>query len=636
MKTILMMLLVLFVVAARAANLKYPVSEIKEELKKDVDAVVREDISSYAILAQNHAILHGYYAITILNPRGDKHAKMFQVYDKLSKINDFSGTVYDADGKQIRKLKSSDIRDQSVFSGSTLFSDDRYKYADLEHNTYPYTVVFEYEKEYKFLFIIDTFHLLPGERVSVQKASYQLSYPMTLTAPRYKLVNISLPPTKLVNGSNTILKWEFNDVAPVKVEVFGNGLEGVLPRIESAPTEFEFDGYKGSMTSWDEFGRWISSLAQGRDNLTPETRAKIHELTDPLKTVEEKARVVYSFVQNRSRYVSIQLGIGGFRPFSADIVDKMGYGDCKALSNYTVALLKEINVKSNYVLISAAENFEALDINFPSSQFNHATVCVPNGKDTLWLECTSQTAPFGYAGKFTGDRDALAITETGAKIVHTTVYPSSVNKRVKSADVTLDATGNAKSKIKTQFSGLEYEYNGLFFALNGTYDDQKKWIEKTLDIPTFDITEFSMNNRKDKIPMATVTASLVLNRLATVTGKRVFLTPNLLSRHSYVPEKLESRKTNVIIKSGHVDYDTIRYTIPEALYPESVPAPIKIKSKFGEYEAAFTMDQGKVIYVRRYVINKGEYSPESYDELIDFFKKVGKADNAKIVFLNRT
>ena len=109
-----------------------------------------------------------------------------------------------------------------------------------------------------------------------------------------------------------------------------------------------------------------------------------------------------------------------------------------------------------------------------------------------------------------------------------------------------------------------------------------------------------------------------------------------MSRLSTVPEKIEGRKTNVVIKNGHSDYDTIRYSVPEVLYPESVPPPIKIKSKYGEYEAAFTLDQGKVIYTRRYVIHKGEYAPESYEELIDFMKKVGKADNAKIVFLNRT
>jgi hypothetical protein len=301
-----------------------------------------------------------------------------------------------------------------------------------------------------------------------------------------------------------------------------------------------------------------------------------------------------------------------------------------------VALLAEAGVKAHYVLIYAGKN--ALDMNedFPSSQFNHATVCVPNGADTLWLECTSQTNPFGYAGYFTGDRKALAITESGAKIVRTPIYSEYQNVQSRTAEVFIESSGNAKAKTRTTYSGLQYENGGLHGVLDNQYDDQKKWIQKNTGIPSFDINSFSMKNVKDKIPSAIVNLDLSLNRLATVSGKRMFLTPNLMNRSSFIPEKVEDRKTNVVLKTAFTDMDTIKYHIPEELYPEYLPEPIKIKSRFGEYEASYKLEQGNLVYIRKMKRLKGEFPPESYTELIDFYKSINKADHAKIVFLHRT
>ena len=85
-----------------------------------------------------------------------------------------------------------------------------------------------------------------------------------------------------------------------------------------------------------------------------------------------------------------------------------------------------------------------------------------------------------------------------------------------------------------------------------------------------------------------------------------------------------------------MDLDTIRYHLPEGIYPEFLPAPIQLKSRFGEYEASYQIDQGNLVYIRKMIMRKGEFPPESYKELIDFFKGVTKADNSKMVFLSKT
>lgn len=626
----------LIAIEGMASDPKFPVSAIPEELRKNADVVFREDKMTYTIISKSKASEYVYQVITIFNDKGREYATKIIGYDKLSKVSSFKGVAYDANGNVLKKLKSSEIYDQSAFDGVSLYSDNRLKAADLTQGVYPYTVEFEYEVEYKYLFMIPGYVLLPEERMSVQHSSYELIYPKELK-PRFKTLNLEKDPIVTVakDGSEST-RWEFENVKPIKFEPKGPPHGDLVTRIMTAPTIFEFDGYLGSMNSWDEFGIWISSLNKGRNVLPEETQQKVLQLTAGKKTTEEKAKAVYEFMQSRTRYVGIQLGIGGFQPFEAAVVDQTGYGDCKALSNYMVSMLEVAGIKSHYALIRAGEGAVELKEEFPSSQFNHAVVAVPNGKDTLWLECTSQSKPFGYAGTFTGDREALIITDTGAEVVKTTAYPDELNTQNRLADVFVSNSGDAKAKIRTVYSGLQYENGSLDMILNNQYDLQKKWVMNTTDIPSFDVNSFRFENKKDKIPSAAVSLDLTLRKLASVSGKRLMLTPNLMNRSTYIPEKLETRKNEVVENFGFVDNDTIRYHIPDEIYPEVLPQPVKISSRFGEYEASYKLDQGLVVYTRKLKVHKGKFPASSYQEFVDFYKSVNRADNAKLVFLTKT
>lgn len=623
----------LAVVVAHAGEIKYPVSEIPDDLKQNVNAVVREDKMVFKIVAQDRATLYTYMAVTIFNGSAKHFAQRTIGYDKLSKLSSFSGSVYDASGKLIKKLKNSDIIDQSAYDGVTLFSDNRYKSADLTQATYPYTVVFEHEMDYKFLYYIPGSSFIQQEKIAVQKASYQLIFPAALT-PRYKTFNIKEQPKKEVIDGLESLTWEAHNLKPIKFEPMSRALD-IVPYIVVAPSHFEYDGYVGDMDTWQSYGKWIGTLNRGRNKIPDATKEKIRSLTAGARSTEDKARIVYEFVQGRSRYVGIQLGIGGYQPFEAEVVDRTGYGDCKGLSNYTVALLEVVGVRANYVLIHAGPEHELME-SFPSSQFNHATVMVPTEKDTLWLECTSQTAPFGYAGEFTGDRKALAITANGATIVNTPQYNAVQNMQSRTVDVFLETNGNAKAKATTTYAGLQYENGGLEFVLDDQFDAQRKWLQANMGIPSFDINSFKMENRKTIIPSAVVRVDLTLNRLATVSGKRLFFVPNLMNRSTYTPEKMEKRTQPVLRKSTFTDVDTIRYHIPEELYPEFLPPAVKLSSVFGEYESSYTIDEGSVVYYRKLKMNKGSFPAETYQKLIDFYKGINKADNVKMVFLNKT
>ncbi len=612
---------------------KYPVSAIPENMKTGMYAVIREDELTFEINSINNSTTFHHEAITILNANAKRYAQKTIGYDKFTVIKSVKGTVYNSNGEVIKKLKQNEIYDQSAYDGS-LFSDNRLKHIDLSQAVYPYTVEFEYEIEEKRLYHIPTFYMYSDDEISIQKSRYAVVYPPALK-PRFKSHNIKDPVRNTLDGKETSL-WIFENFIPEKFEKFTPELDFIIPNIKAGVVDFEYDGYRGKMDSWENFGLWLSLINKGRDVLPEATKQKARELTKNTTSTEEKAKILYQYLQSKTRYVNISLGIGGLQPFEAKVVDQTGYGDCKALSNYMVALLNEVGIKSYYSVIASGYNATSVDPNFPSHQFDHVIVGIPNKKDTIWLECTSQTNPFGYQGKFTGDRYALMVTENGGRLVKTLKYPNDQNIQFNDAEVVVEINGDAKVKSKSVYSGLQYENNGLNFIVNMQSDDQKKWIQNNTRIPSFNVNSFAMENHKDKNPSAQVVLDLSLPRYASVSGKRIFITPNLMNRSTYVPEKNDKRKAQIVRSLAYTDIDTIHYKLPEGIYPEFLPEPVKLKSRFGEYEATFKVDEKGLIYTRRMKMEKGTYPPESYNELIEFYRGVSKADNTKLVFVSKT
>src|SRR5204863_1638703 len=75
--------------------------------------------------------------------------------------------------------------------------------------------------------------------------------------------------------------------------------------------------------------------------------------------------------------------------------------------------------KSYVAIINAEYDQEPVDPNFPKNEFDHAILCVPGQKDSVWLECTSPTSEFNELGTFTENRYALLITDAGGVLVPT-------------------------------------------------------------------------------------------------------------------------------------------------------------------------------------------------------------------------
>jgi hypothetical protein len=260
------------------------------------------------------------------------------------------------------------------------------------------------------------------------------------------MVNADIKPVVSEKKDKITYTWEIRNLPVLPKEPFAVTEDLYDPFMLVGPTNFELQGYTGDMSDWNNYGKFYVSLQKGRDVLPDDVKQQVHSLTDQISDPVKKISVLYDYLQKNTHYVLIEFGIGGLQTYEASYVAKNKYGDCKALSNFMIALLKEAGIKGHSVIIRGDIEESEFFTDFPSHQFNHVICAVPLQKDTIWLECTDQYLPAGYLGVFTANRYGLFIDDNGGTLVHTPAYLLKYNTSIRKLSAVMDLDGNLQIK----------------------------------------------------------------------------------------------------------------------------------------------------------------------------------------------
>ncbi len=626
MKYYLSLALAFVSVNSALAQVDYDVAKIPENLKKDAIVVIRNEESFFDVKGLGAGKMDYKVAMTILNKAGEGYGEMAEVYDKFSSIYNIKATLYDAAGKKVKDYKSSDIKDQSLISDFSIFEDNRLKLLKFVSITYPYTIEYSYSQDYNGLLYFPSWQDLKGFGVSVEKSAYTIQ-----KAKNYKMRYITSPNLQtdsVLNGEKVQYKWKSANVAAVADEPLSVGIDNISAWVKASPNQFEYDGTTGNFDNWKNFGSWLFTLNQGGNKLPEATKLMVQNLIKDAKTPKEKISILYNHLQQNTRYVSVQLGIGGFRPILAEKVAQVNYGDCKALSNYMKALLNEAGIASNLIVIG--NDMPSLNPNYSSmGQANHMILCVPLAKDTTFLECTSQYKPMGFIGYSNSDRNVLMVTEDGGKIVHTPAYNAKENYQIRKTKIILAEDGTASSEIKSTYGNAQFEENFSMTLMEPV--ELRKTIIEDSPIPVAELISYKYAQPDKTVPVLTEEINFKTNPLLTKGGDKLFLVVNQVNRRESVPLKVEGRKTYFAVPFSYNDDDEISYILPKGYNVEFIPKDIAISSEFGSYTAKFSVKDNMIVYSRTQTMNNKKYPPEKYGEYVDFYKKIYQADKQKAV-----
>ena len=168
---------------------------------------------------------------------------------------------------------------------------------------------------------------------------------------------------------------------------------------------------------------------------------------------------------------------------------------------------------------------------------------------------------------------------------------------------------------------------------NLSKDKVKEYLDEELAFATYTVNNFSYKENKKLIPEIEETLSVTADHYATISGKRLFIEPNIMNKSGRKLKSGEERKYDIELDIEYFDTDKIEIEIPAGYKPESIPQDATIESKFGKYSATVKFDQNKIIYTRSMQQFSGLFPKADYAEMIKFYDAIYKADRNKLVFI---
>lgn len=631
MKRFLLLFFILSYFSGYSQNLDLNILSIPDSLKQNANAVVKLNQTTIDFQSEKDMTITTKRVVYVLNKNGETNIGANTFYDKSNKIKLLEVVIYNQFGKELKRIKRRDFKDQSVADGFSVFTDNRMLYLDYTATEYPYIAEVVRQVETSNTAVISPWKPINNYSLSVLKDVVVINKSASLVL-KIKENNFEIHAVRK-NVNDKQIVYSVENIPALKYEEFSVGVDKLVPNVKFSLEKFFFEGISGEAKNWEEYGKWYyDNLIAGTESLNDETKSKVLSLIGSEKDPVLIAKKIYKYVQDKSRYVSVQVGLGGWKPMLAKDVDRLGYGDCKALSNYTRSLLKVAGVESYLAIISAGEEKKNIDSSFVYDDTNHMMLVVPYKNENYFLECTSQVAPFNYQGKFTDGRKALLLKPNGGELIETFDFPDDKSQISTTGNYLISEDGTLKGEVVIQTTGTQYDER--FFLEEKSREKQYEFYKSYFNhIENLKINKILFDNDKDLIRFQEK-ISVEAPQYANLVNGKIIFPVNAFNIQKVIPKRYRKRSSPFVIERGGVVCDDLIINLPEGYSVESLPENYNLKTKYGEYTVRFELLSNKKIQYKKILSNyRGYFTKEEYDEFRRFNEQIAKSDNLKIVLL---
>lgn len=611
---------------------------------KTVPAVVLLDESVMTVGNDGRITTTSTYAVRILKREGRDEAIAREVYmTDTGKVREMKAWLIRPGGevKRYGKDQTMDV----ASANNDVYDESRYKIINASSEADAGSV-FGYQTvtESRSYFSQSLWYF--QQNLPVLQSRLQLTLPSGWTASSVTFNHTKIEPS----AAGSTYTWELRNLPFIEDEPSGPSVSNLAPRVAISYGPATGSPGQGARTfnSWTDVSRWYSELSDPQVTLDDALAGKARELTMNAKTELERIQIIGRYVQNL-QYISIQIGVGRYRPHSATEVFAKSYGDCKDKANLMRAMLKAVKIEAYPVLIFSGDPTYVREDWASPSQFNHCIIAIKVSDETkaptviehaklgrlLIFDATDDNTPVGDLPNHEQGSFALVAAGDAGTLVRMPTTPPEANKLERQAEVNLAADGSINATIKERSVGQSAVMErGMFRRYSRP--EYTKLIERWITlgatgakVSKVDPTDNSTDGRfaLDVEFTALAYAQLMQDRL-------LVFKPAIVSRLDWLQLTGASRKNPVVLDSRAYT-ETVRVKLPEGFDVDELPDPVKLDAPFGNYASTYEVKDGHLLFTRSLIQRAATIPADQYTTVRNFFERIRAAESSPVVLARK-
>jgi tetratricopeptide (TPR) repeat protein/transglutaminase-like putative cysteine protease len=435
----------------------------------------------------------------------------------------------------------------------------------------------------------------------------------------YNVVGMDAPPEIDTRGHATLYRWKVRDIEKVESEPYMPGYSEVLPYVHIS-----------TYRDWESVGEWYWNLIRDQFLLHAGAKAQAVQITAGLQTEREKIVAIHNYVVQNTRYIGLEFGIHGHKPYPAYKVYARKFGDCKDKAGLMIAMLKEIGVDACMVAIRIKSRGRIEPEPASLAVFNHAICYVP--KYDLWLDGTAEYSGTGELPYEDQGTCALVVGKGIRRFVTTPTLPGETNLISDRYEANILPDGGIEFELAREAVG---QYASYFRQMYQEEKDRLNALSRAwgVTLPNIRISDIRFDDLRALEKPVRYGFKAVAPNYGAVDADGSIAFPGVIQR-LYLTRRygaLSKRKYDLVLDFPWGLDSSIRFRLPPGYRVVSVPEDIRLETDFGKCRIAFdSSEPGSVIVRGSFSFDVSRVKVEQYEAFREFCRLVDEKRAEKI------